>query len=57
VTGFHDAFVAARRRIEEGADPDDVVPALLEQAEAQEEIEMAEGLYDGELDEDEELRA
>jgi hypothetical protein len=55
VTSFHDAFIEARRRIEEGADPDDVVPALLEQAEAQEEIEMAEGLYEPELVEDEEL--
>jgi len=48
VTHFHEAFLEARRRIDGGADPDDVVPELLEAAEAQEEIEMAEALYEGE---------
>ena len=42
---FHDAFLAARRRIEAGEDPEAVVPALLQLAEADEEIQLAEGLY------------
>jgi hypothetical protein len=42
---FHDAYVAARRRIASGADPDAVVPGLLAVAEASEEIQLAEGLY------------
>jgi hypothetical protein len=42
---FHDAYLAARRRIERGEDPETVVPELLAVAEAGEEIRMAEGLY------------
>ena len=42
---FREAYLGARRRIEAGAPPDEVVPALLEVAEAQEEIDMAEALY------------
>jgi hypothetical protein len=45
MTDFRDAFLAARRRIEAGADPEQVVPDLLDAAEAQEEIELASGLY------------
>ena len=49
---FHDAFLDARRRIESGADPDEIVPVLLKLAEAEDEIQLAEGLYDDELDEE-----
>ena len=49
---FRDAFMAARRRIEEGEDPELVVPELLRMAEAQEEIDMAEELYDEAEEED-----
>jgi hypothetical protein len=42
---FHAAYLDARRRIERGEDPEGVVPALLELAEADEEIRLAEGLY------------
>jgi hypothetical protein len=49
MTDFRDAFLAARRRIDAGADPEQVVPDLLGAAEAQEEIDLATGLYgDGE---------
>ena len=51
---FHAAFLDARRRIESGADPEEVVPVLLKLAEAPDEIEMAEQLYDEELEADEE---
>ena len=51
---FHDAFLEARRRIEAGDDPERVVPGLLEMAEAEEEIEMAEALYEDEVEVDEE---
>ncbi|HEY7258376.1 MAG TPA: hypothetical protein VH459_04865 [Gaiellales bacterium] len=51
---FHDAFLDARRKIEAGADPEEVVPVLLKLAEDQDEIEMAQELYEDELDEDEE---
>ena len=34
---FHDAFLDARRRIESGADPEEVVPVLLRLAEAADE--------------------
>jgi len=54
VNTFHDAFLDARRRIEAGADPELVVPVLLKLAEAEDEIEMAQELYDDELDDDEE---
>ncbi len=49
---FPDAMEAARRRIEQGDDPDQVVPALLAIAEAPEEIEMAAELYGDEPDEE-----
>jgi hypothetical protein len=52
VSTFHDAFLDARRRIESGADPDEIVPVLLKLAEAEDEIQLAEGLYDDELDEE-----
>ena len=42
---FHDAFLDARRRIESGADPEEVVPMLLRLAEAQDEIDLVQGLY------------
>jgi len=42
---FHAAFLDARRRIAAGEDPERVVPALLELAEAAEEIRLAEHLY------------
>jgi hypothetical protein len=45
VTEFRDAFMRARKRLEDGADPEDVVPEVLQAAEAQEEIELAESLY------------
>ncbi|HET7171560.1 MAG TPA: hypothetical protein VFI18_07985 [Gaiellales bacterium] len=51
---FHDAFLDARRRIASGADPEQVVPVLLELAEAKDEIDLAQALYEDELDEDEE---
>ncbi len=50
---FHDAFLDARRRIESGADAEQIVPALLKLAEAADEIELAQGLYEDE-DKDEE---
>jgi hypothetical protein len=54
VNTFHDAFLDARRKIEDGGDPEEIVPVLLRLAEAQDEIEMAQELYEDELDEDEE---
>jgi hypothetical protein len=53
VNTFHDAFLDARRRIESGADPEDVVPVLLRLAEAQDEIDLVQGLYADDDDEDE----
>ncbi len=50
---FHDAFLDARRQIEAGADPAQVVPVLLKLAEAEDEIVLAEELYEDETDEDE----
>jgi len=41
VNTFHDAFLDARRRIEAGADPEQVVPVLLKLAEAEDEIVLA----------------
>jgi len=55
VSTFHDAFFEARRKIEAGADPEQVVPMLLKLAEDQDEIELAQELYDDEPDEDAEL--
>jgi hypothetical protein len=46
VTEFREAFIRARQRVEAGEDPELVVPELLALAEAQEEIELAEGLYE-----------
>jgi hypothetical protein len=54
VNTFRDAFLEARRMIEGGADAEEVVPVLLKLAEAEDEIEMAQELYDDELDDDEE---
>ena len=51
---FHDAFRDVRRRIEEGEDPELVVPDLLRLAAAQDEIDMAESLYDDEAEVDDE---
>jgi hypothetical protein len=42
---FREAFMRARRRVDEGEDPEVVVPDVIAAAEAQEEIEMAERLY------------
>jgi hypothetical protein len=53
VNTFHDAFLDARRRIEAGADPEQVVPVLLKLAEAEDEIVLAQELYADETDEDE----
>ncbi len=49
---FHDAFLDVRRRIEEGEDPELVVPELLQLAVAQDEIDMAEALYEDEADDE-----
>ena len=42
---FRDAFMRARRRVDEGEDPELVVPDVIAVAEAPEEIAMAERLY------------
>jgi hypothetical protein len=52
VNTFHDAFLEVRRRIEEGEDPELVVPELLRLASAQDEIDMAEALYEDEGDDE-----
>ena len=49
---FREAFLRARRRLENGEDPELVVPEVIAIAEAPEEIAMAERLY-GDLDEPE----
>jgi hypothetical protein len=49
---FRDAFLRARRRVETGEDPETVVPDLMSVAEADEEIAMAESLWDDAEDED-----
>jgi hypothetical protein len=54
VNTFHDAFLDVRRRIEDGEDPELVVPDLLRLAVAQDEIDMAESLYDDEIEVDDE---
>jgi hypothetical protein len=54
VNTFRDAFLDARRKIESGGDPEEIVPVLLKLAEAQDEIQMAQELYEDELEEDEE---
>jgi hypothetical protein len=50
---FREAFMRARERVEAGEDPELVVPEVLALAEAQEEIEMAEALYEPEVPGDE----
>jgi hypothetical protein len=52
MTEFREAFMRARRRVETGEDPEDVVPELLQLAEADEDISMAESLWDDADDED-----
>jgi len=54
VNTFHDAFLDARRRIEAGADPEQVVPVLLKLAEAEDEIVLAQELYADEAGGDDE---
>ena len=49
---FREAFLRARRRLENGEDPDLVVPEVIAAAEAPEEIELAEALWDEGDDED-----
>ena len=49
---FHDAFLDVRRRIAEGEDAELVVPELLRLAVAQDEIDMAEALYEDEADDE-----
>ena len=53
---FREAFMRARRRVDEGEDPELVVPDVIAAAEAPEEIEMAERLY-GDVAEDEDEEA
>ncbi len=43
---FRDAFLRARRRIDDGEDPEVVVPDVIAAADSPEEIEMAEQLWD-----------
>ena len=49
---FREAFLRARRRLENGEDPDLVVPEVIAAAEAPEEIELAEALWDEGDDDD-----
>jgi hypothetical protein len=54
VSDFRAAFLRARGLLKDGGDPEQVVPEVLAAAEAQEEIAMAESLYEDEdKDEDE----
>ena len=50
---FREAFLRARRRLEDGEDPELVVPEVIAAAEAPEEIELAEALWDESDDDDE----
>ena len=50
---FREAFLRARRRLEDGEDPELVVPDVIAAAEAPEEIELAEALWDEGEDDDE----
>ena len=43
---FREQFLRARRRLDEGEDPEVVVPEVIAAAEAPEEIELAEQLWD-----------
>jgi hypothetical protein len=49
---FREAFLRARRRLDEGEDPELVVPEVIAAAEAQEEIDLAEQLWEESEDED-----
>jgi hypothetical protein len=53
VSEFREAFLRARRRLENGEDPEVVVPEVIAAAEAREEIELAEALWDEGEDTDE----
>jgi hypothetical protein len=53
VSEFREAFLRARRRLEDGEDPELVVPDVIAAAEAPEEIELAEALWDEGDDENE----
>ena len=54
---FREAFLRARRRLENGEDPELVVPEVIAAAEAPEEIELAEALWDEGEDGDDEDEA
>jgi hypothetical protein len=43
---FREAFLRARQRLEAGEDPEQVVPEVIAAAEAPEEIELAEQLWE-----------
>jgi hypothetical protein len=43
---FREAFLRARQRLAAGEDPEQVVPEVIAVAEAPEEIELAEQLWD-----------
>jgi len=43
---FREAFLRARQRLEAGEDPEQVVPEVIAAAEAPEEIELAEKLWE-----------
>jgi hypothetical protein len=49
---FREAFLRARKRLDEGEDPEVVVPEVIAAAEAQEEIDLAEQLWEEAEDED-----
>ena len=49
---FREAFLRARRRLADGEDPELVVPEVIAAAEAPEEIELAEALWDESEDDD-----
>ena len=55
---FREAYLRARRRLDEGEDPELVVPEVIAAAEAPEEIELAEQLWEEaseEAEDDEEV--
>ena len=43
---FREAFLRARQRLDAGEDPEQVVPEVMAAAEAPEEIELAEQLWE-----------